>query len=76
MLQPRGGADFTQETLTAECRAEVRMQHLDRYITIVLQIVREIHGSHAAGAELAVDAVAVGDCGGQAVHALRHCPRM
>ena len=65
MLQPRRGADFAQEAVAAEGRAEIRMQHLDRDITIVLEIMREIYRGHATLAELALDAVAVGQRGVQ-----------
>lgn len=43
------------------------MQHLDGDITIVLEIVGEIHGGHPAGAELAVEAIAAAKGGVQAV---------
>jgi hypothetical protein len=33
------------------------MQHLDRDVAVVLEVAGEVHGRHAAGAELAVDAV-------------------
>jgi len=75
MLQPRRGADFRQEPFAAECGAEVGMQHLDRDIALVFQVVREVHRSHAAGAEFALDAIAVGEGGREAqeVGALAHC---
>ena len=59
MLQAGGGADLGEKSFAAERRAQVGMQHFDRDITIVLEVVREIHGGHAAGAELAGDSVAV-----------------
>ena len=43
-------------------RTEIRMQHLDGDVAIVLEIVREVDRRHAARAELALDAVAVGEC--------------
>jgi hypothetical protein len=61
MLQSRGGADLGEEALAAECGAEVGVQHLDGDIALVLEVVREVHGGHAASAEFALDAVAVGD---------------
>ena len=36
MLQPGGGADLAQETLGAEHRGELRVQHLDRDRSVVL----------------------------------------
>ena len=38
--------------------AELGMQHLDRDAPVVPDVVREIDGGHAAGAELALDAIA------------------
>ncbi len=61
MLQPCCRANLAQETIGAQCGTEIRMKHLDRDIAIVPQIMREIDGSHPASAELALDAVAVGE---------------
>ena len=41
------------------------MQHLDRHIAIVLEVVREVHGGHAAGAEFPLERVAIGKSGRQ-----------
>ena len=41
------------------------MEDLDGDVAIVADIVREIDGCHAAGSELAVDAIAIGKGGGQ-----------
>ena len=40
--------------------AQVWMQHCDGDVALVLEIVREVHGGHAAGTEFTVNAVAVG----------------
>jgi hypothetical protein len=48
------------------------MQHFDRDISIMFDVVREIHGGHATGAEFALDAVAVGDGGGEACCDISH----
>ncbi len=61
MLQPCCRTNLAQEAISAECGTEVRMQHLDRDIAIVLEVVREIYRRHAARAELALDAVAVNE---------------
>ena len=66
MLQARRGADFAQEPFAAKRRTQVGVQHLDGDIALVLEIVREVHGGHAAGAEFAVEAVAIGQRGGEA----------
>lgn len=61
MLKPRGRPDLAQKPLAAQCRAEVWVQDLDGDVTTVSQVVGEEHGRHAAGAKLAIDAVAVGE---------------
>jgi hypothetical protein len=62
MLQSRGGPNLTQEPFDAEGLAQARMQHLDRHVTIVPDIVCEIHGRHATRTDLALNAIAVGEC--------------
>ena len=72
MLQARCGADLAQESFATKCHAEVGVQHLDGDITIVFEIVREVHGGHPAGAEFADHAIAVGDGGGETVERKGH----
>ena len=59
MLQRRRRLDLDHEPLGAEHRGEFRLEHLDRDLAIVLEVVREIDRGHAARAELALDAVAI-----------------
>ena len=66
------GLDFAQEPVGAERGPEIGMQHLDGDVALVLEIVREVDGGHPAGTEFAVDAVAVPDCGGDALHVIAH----
>ena len=47
-------------------------QHLERDLAVVAQVVGQVDGGHAAGAELALDPVAVGEGGGQAREGIRH----
>ena len=42
---------------------ELRAQHLDGDLAVVLQVLGEVHRGHAALAQLALDAVAVGQSG-------------
>ena len=65
MLQARGRANLGEESLAAERGAEVGMEHLDRDVAIVAEVVREKDGGHTTGAELAVDAISIGEGGGQ-----------
>ena len=65
MLQAGRGADFAQEPLAAECRAEVGVQYFDRDVAIVFQVVRQVDGGHATRAECAFDAIAMAESLGQ-----------
>src|SRR5437762_1981787 len=52
MLQARGDADLAEEALGAEHRAQLGIQDLERHIALVLEVAREIHRRHTAGANL------------------------
>ena len=67
MLQTRGRTNLGAKALAAQRRAEIGVQHFDRDIAIVFDVVREVHGGHAAGAELAIEAVAAAKGGGEAI---------
>ena len=73
VLQVRRDLDLAQESLGAEHRGELRLEHLDRDVAVVLEVVREVDRRHAARAELALDAVAVGEGGREAEEGLAHC---
>ena len=72
MLQVGGGLDLGEEPLGADHGGELGAQHLDRDLAIVLEVVREVHGGHAARAELALDAVPVGEGGGKPRDGVAH----
>jgi hypothetical protein len=61
MLEPRRRPDLREKTLAAECGAEVGVEDLDGDVAVVALVVREEDRRHAAGAELALDAVATGE---------------
>src|SRR5262245_48525872 len=65
MLQPRGRANLGEKTLSTERGTEVGMEDLDGDVAVVADVVREIDRRHAAGAELPIDAIAIGEGGGQ-----------
>ena len=67
MLQPRGGADFFEETLAAERGGELGPEHLDRDGALVADVVREVDGGHAARAEFPIEPVPVGEGSAKAV---------
>ena len=53
-------------------RRHLGRQHLDGDLTAVLDILREVDGGHAATAELAVDAVPVGERATKTVEEVGH----
>ena len=65
MAELRGELDLAQEAVAAERLGEVGAQHLERDVAVVLEVVREVDRGHAAGAELALDAVAALEGGEQ-----------
>ena len=67
MVEPRRDPDLAQEPLGAEDGGQVGAQHLERDLAVVLQVAREVDGRHAARADLALDRVALGEGGAQAL---------
>ena len=65
MLQVRGGPDFGEEPLGADHRGQLGAQHLERDLAVVLEVVRQVDRRHAALAQLPLEAVAVGERGGE-----------
>ena len=75
VLQVGDGPDLAQESLGADHGRQLRPQHLDRDLAIVLEVLGEVHRRHAALAQLPLDAVAVGERGGKAVGLVDHYVR-
>ena len=65
-MQASGGFDFEEEAFRAEDGGQVGAEHLDRDLALVLEIVGQVDGRHTTLAELALEAVAVGQRGGEA----------
>ena len=61
MLEPGGELDLAEEALGAERGGELGMEHLERDRAVVPEVLGQVDGGHAAAAELALDAVAVGE---------------
>jgi hypothetical protein len=59
MLKLRGEFDLEQKSLRADRGRELRMQHLERYQAIVLQVACKVDPGHATSAELALDLIAI-----------------
>ena len=72
MAQLRRELDLAQEALRAQRLRDLGIHHLDRHVTVVLEVVREVHRGHAARAELALDAIAVGQRGRESRQRIAH----
>lgn len=62
MLETGSELDLPQEPVWAERRSQLRVEDLERYRAVVLEVEREVDRGHASAAELSVDAVTVGEC--------------
>jgi len=58
--------------LVAEDCPEVGVEYLDRHVSLVAKVAREIHGGHTSGADLSLDDVAARKRGGEVTQGLRH----
>ena len=67
MLQRRDRLDLAQEPLGADDGGQLGPENLDRDLAVVLQVLGQIDRGHAALAELALDAVAAAEGGGERV---------
>jgi hypothetical protein len=61
VLELRRGLDLLQEPVGTDHGGQLGPQHLQCDLAVVLQIFGEIDGGHAAFAEAAFDAVAIGE---------------
>lgn len=62
VLQTGGELDLTEKTVGAERLGELGMEHLECHRAVVAKVVGQVHHSHPASAELAVDAVVLREC--------------
>ena len=74
MLQAGRHLDFAEEALAAERGGELRAEHLECHEAAVAEVFRQVHGGHAAGPDLPLDAVAVGEGRGEAGEGVAHWP--
>ena len=72
VLQVGDGLDLAEEPLGADDGREVGAEHLDGDLALVAEVVGEVDRGHAALAELALDAVAVGENGAEALDGVGH----
>ena len=61
MAQPRRELDLAQEALGPERLADLGLEHLDRDVAVVLEVVGEKHRRHAAFPEHAVERIPIGE---------------
>ena len=74
VLEVGGDLDLGQEALAAEDGGELGVQDLDGDLAAVLEVLGEIDGGHAALAQLALEAVAVGQGRREAGCGAGHAP--
>ena len=60
VLQLGRDLDFLEETLLAEGGRDLRSEYLERDLSVVPEVMSQVHSGHATLAELSLDAVAVG----------------
>ena len=76
MLELGADLDLAGEPLGTERGGELGAEHFHRDLAVVLEVLGEIDGGHAALAELPRNRVAVGESGADGVeggHARAHC---
>ena len=61
MIQAGGQLNLSKKALAAERFREIGTQHFDRDFPAVLVVVCQVDRGHAARAELAVEAIAIGE---------------
>ena len=60
MLQLGGDTDFAQEPLGADGGRQLRLEHLDRDLALMLRVAGEVDHGHAALTQQALDVVMAG----------------
>lgn len=64
--------DLAEEPLRSHQHGDLGPQNLDRDLPLMLEVGRQEDTSHPAGADLVLDAVAIGQCRLQALHPVGH----
>jgi hypothetical protein len=65
MIESGSEPDLSDESLSREGLGDFGAEDLDGHVAIVAEVTGEEDGGHPARAELAVDAVVLGEGGGQ-----------
>ena len=58
MSQVGGGLNLCQEPFSSYYSSRLGLEHLERDLPLVLEVIREVHRSHPALTEFTLDAVA------------------
>jgi hypothetical protein len=72
MRELRGDLDLAQEPVRAEERRELGVQDLEGDRAVVLEVLGETDGGHAAAAQLALDLVPAGKGSPEAIQQVGH----
>ena len=64
--------DLTCGALYTETGSQFGSEHLDRYLTVVLEILGEVDTRHPTATEFTLDGVVVGECCFEAFQEVRH----
>jgi hypothetical protein len=59
VIESGGELDFSQETLGAERVSQLGVKDLERNVTFVPEVLRQVHRRHSATPKLALDAVPI-----------------
>ncbi len=70
MMQTGSDLDLAQEAVGADDRRQFGLQHLERHLAAVLQVLGQIDRRHAAAPQLPLDSVALGEGGREMAHLL------
>ncbi len=63
MLEVGGEPDLAQEALGAQDGSQLTAQQLESHWAVVLEVAREVDRGHASAPQLALEHVAILDCG-------------
>ncbi len=72
MLELGRHLDFPEEAIGTKRGGQFRPEHLDRHLAVVLEILRQVDGGHAALAQFAFETEVIGESGGDAVKLCGH----
>jgi hypothetical protein len=65
MRETGGELDFPEKPLVTQRRGELRIKNLDRNVSPVFDVFREVDSRHPTAAEFSTDAIAIRQDGGE-----------